>query len=88
MTTISTSPHKRVLVFIGTRKGAFIFRRIEALHGALIKTYTTIRTDLSKIYLGTSTGQLFYSRNNGDDWELLADFLPPILSVDVAVIDA
>ena len=40
------------------------------------------------IYLGTSTVQLFYSRNSGDDWELLADFLPPILSVDVAVIDA
>lgn len=38
------------------------------------------------VYLGTSTGQLFYSRDNGDSWDLLADFLPPILSVETAVI--
>ena len=40
------------------------------------------------IYVGTSTGQLFYSKNSGDDWELLADYLPPIFSVDVAVIES
>jgi hypothetical protein len=40
------------------------------------------------IYVGTSTGQLFYSRNSGDDWELLADYLPPIFSVDVAVVES
>lgn len=39
------------------------------------------------IYVGTSTGQLFFSRNSGDDWELLFDYLPPILSVNVAVVD-
>src|SRR5664279_1935907 len=33
------------------------------------------------LYAGTDTGQLFYSRDNGDHWEILADFLPPILSV-------
>jgi photosystem II stability/assembly factor-like uncharacterized protein len=37
------------------------------------------------LYAGTDTGQLFYSRNDGDHWELLADFLPPIQSVEVAV---
>ncbi len=38
------------------------------------------------IYAGTSTGQLFYSRDAGDTWELLADFLPPVLSVEAAVV--
>jgi hypothetical protein len=38
------------------------------------------------IYVGTNTGQLFYSRNEGDSWELLADFLPPVLSVETAVV--
>ena len=39
------------------------------------------------IYIGTNTGQLFYSRDSGDSWELLADFLPPIQSVEAAVIE-
>lgn len=37
------------------------------------------------IYVGTSTGQIFYSRDAGDNWELLADYLPPVLSVEVSV---
>ena len=38
------------------------------------------------VYIGTSTGQLFYSRDNGNHWQLLADFLPPILSVQTAIL--
>ncbi len=38
------------------------------------------------IYAGTNTGQLFYSRDSGDNWELMADYLPPIQSVEVAVL--
>ncbi|MDI6695852.1 MAG: hypothetical protein QME21_12465 [Anaerolineales bacterium] len=38
------------------------------------------------IYFGASTGQLFYSRDDGDHWELMADYLPPILSVETAVV--
>jgi photosystem II stability/assembly factor-like uncharacterized protein len=37
------------------------------------------------LYAGTDTGQLFYSRDDGDTWEVLADFLPPIQSLEVAV---
>ena len=37
------------------------------------------------IYVGTSTGQIFYSRDNGDSWNLLADYLPPVLSLETAV---
>ena len=38
------------------------------------------------VYVGTNTGQLFYTRDSGDSWELLADFLPPIQSVEAAVV--
>ena len=38
------------------------------------------------IYAGTDTGQLFFSRDEGDTWEMLADYLPPILSVETAVV--
>jgi photosystem II stability/assembly factor-like uncharacterized protein len=43
--------------------------------------------DKAGIYAGTNTGQLFYSRDDGDSWELLADYLPPIHSIEVAVVD-
>lgn len=38
------------------------------------------------IYIGTSTGQIFYSRDDGESWTLLADFLPPILSLETAIL--
>ena len=37
------------------------------------------------IYVGTTTGQLFRSRNNGDNWELLTEYLLPILSIECGV---
>ena len=37
------------------------------------------------IYVGTNTGQVFYSRDSGDSWELMADYLPPINSVEASV---
>ena len=39
------------------------------------------------IYFGTNTGQLFVSADEGEHWGLIADYLPPILSVEVAVVD-
>lgn len=33
------------------------------------------------VYAGTSTGQLYTTRNGGHRWELIADGLPPIFSV-------
>ena len=38
------------------------------------------------VYVGTTTGQLFYSRDDGDHWELLLDYLPPINSVDCGIV--
>ena len=38
------------------------------------------------LYFGTSTGQLFTSADEGESWRLAVGTLPPIYSVDVAVI--
>ncbi len=38
------------------------------------------------IYFGTSSGHLFGSRDRGDSWELIAGFLPRILSVESAIV--
>ncbi|MBI3364764.1 MAG: exo-alpha-sialidase [Ignavibacteriae bacterium] len=37
------------------------------------------------LYVGTNTGQLFYTLDEGNSWKLLADFLPPIYSVECVV---
>jgi hypothetical protein len=36
------------------------------------------------LYFGTTTGQLFASRDQGNKWERITDGLPPILSVSVS----
>ena len=38
------------------------------------------------VYVGTNTGQLFSSPDAGESWQLISDFLPPIYSVNAAVI--
>jgi len=38
------------------------------------------------IYVGSNSGQLFASADRGDSWSMIADFLPPINSVNAAVI--
>ena len=37
------------------------------------------------VYIGTTTGQIFYSRDDGDSWELMIDYLPPINSIETAI---
>lgn len=37
------------------------------------------------VYFGTSTGQVFGSADEGEHWQLVADYLPPIWSVEAAV---
>lgn len=48
---------------------------------------TTDSCEQAGIYIGTSTGQIFFSRDSGDSWELLADYLPPISSLEAIVIE-
>lgn len=48
--------------------------------------YDTI-ADNCGIYFGTSGGQIFYSRDNGNRWEAMDCQLPRINSISVAVLD-
>lgn len=38
--------------------------------------------DKAGIYVGTTTGEIFLSRDDGDSWDLLRAHLPPILSLE------
>jgi photosystem II stability/assembly factor-like uncharacterized protein len=48
---------------------------------------TTDTLDPAGVYVGTAGGQLLASRDEGDHWELLFNWLPPITSVQTAVVD-
>jgi photosystem II stability/assembly factor-like uncharacterized protein len=50
----------------------------------LREAFAADQGDPAGLYFGTETGQLFGSSNEGKDWQLLADFLPPILSVETS----
>jgi photosystem II stability/assembly factor-like uncharacterized protein len=43
--------------------------------------------DVPGYYFGTSTGQVFASNDDGGSWTEIAGYLPPISSVEVAVLD-
>jgi hypothetical protein len=45
------------------------------------------RLDPVGVYFGTSTGQLYGSRDEGQTWSLVADNLPAIWSVEAAIVD-
>ncbi len=51
----------------------------------LRQAMTSDDRDPAGIYFGTSTGSLFYSRDAGDSWHVLAEHLPPIYSVSATV---
>jgi photosystem II stability/assembly factor-like uncharacterized protein len=42
--------------------------------------------DVPGLYVGTSTGQVFASADEGETWSEIASYLPPIASVEVAVL--
>ena len=47
---------------------------------------STDRYDSCGIYFGSTTGQIFYSKNNGDSWNKMIDYLPPVRSVECGMI--
>ncbi len=61
------------------QKGAYL--------GVLREAMSVDRLESPGVYFGTSTGQVFGSADEGDHWSLVADFLPPIWSVEAAVIE-
>jgi photosystem II stability/assembly factor-like uncharacterized protein len=43
--------------------------------------------DSPGVYFGTSTGQVFASADEGENWSEIASYLPSITSVEVAIVD-
>ncbi len=56
--------------------------------GVLREAMASDELDPFGLYFGTSTGQVFASPDEGAHWTRIADLLPPILSVETAVVDA
>jgi photosystem II stability/assembly factor-like uncharacterized protein len=62
--------------------------QVNAFMGVLRDALAVDHLDPAGVYFGTSTGQLFGSADEGDSWATLAPYLPPIYSVEAAVIEA
>lgn len=58
----------------------------DAYVGVLRESMAVDRLDPVGVYFGTSTGQLYGSRDEGRSWRLVADNLPAIWSVEAAVV--
>jgi hypothetical protein len=59
----------------------------DAYVGVLREAMAVDRLDPVGVYFGTSTGQLYGSRDEGRSWSMIADNLPAIWSVEAAVVD-
>jgi photosystem II stability/assembly factor-like uncharacterized protein len=59
----------------------------DAYVGVLREAMAADSADEAGLYFGTSTGQVFASTDEGDSWTEIANYLPPISSVEVAIID-
>jgi photosystem II stability/assembly factor-like uncharacterized protein len=57
-----------------------------AFIGVLREAMGVDRLDPVGVYFGTSTGQLYGSRDEGRTWDQIADNLPAIWSVDAAIV--
>ncbi len=55
--------------------------------GVLREAMAVDRLDPVGVYFGTSTGQLYGSRDEGRTWSLIAENLPSIWSVEAAIVD-
>lgn len=58
-----------------------------AFVGVLREALAVDRLDPVGVYFGTSTGQLYGSRDEGRSWDVVAANLPPIWSVEALVLD-
>jgi hypothetical protein len=59
----------------------------DAYIGVLRLAMTVDAHDTPGLYFGSSTGQLFASNDEGESWNVIAGYLPPITSVEVAILD-
>jgi hypothetical protein len=59
-----------------------------AFFGVLRQAMATDTLEPAGVYFGTNGGTLYASRDEGDDWQRIAEHLPMILSVETLVVDA
>ena len=59
----------------------------DAYLGVLREAMAIDSQDTPGLYFGTSTGQLFASPDEGDNWTEIASYLPAISSVEVVTLD-
>ena len=74
---------RRRLVAASSCRGC---RSSDAHLGVLREGMAIDSYDTPGLYFGTSTGQLFASNDEGENWNEIASYLPAISSVEVAVI--
>ncbi len=55
--------------------------------GVLRAAMTIDRHEVPGLYFGTSTGQVYASVDEGESWNEIASYLPPVWSVEVAVVE-
>ncbi|HEX2171739.1 MAG TPA: exo-alpha-sialidase, partial [Dehalococcoidia bacterium] len=58
-----------------------------AFLGVLRQALSVDRLDPAGVYFGASTGHLFASADEGESWQSIASYLPPIYSVEAVVVD-
>jgi photosystem II stability/assembly factor-like uncharacterized protein len=88
-----TMPEGRVAVW-RTKDAGSSWQRLErglpqqdAYLGVLREAMATDSYDVPGLYFGTSTGQVFASADEGENWSEIASYLPAISSVEVAVLE-
>jgi photosystem II stability/assembly factor-like uncharacterized protein len=59
----------------------------DAYLGVLREAMAVDAYDTPGYYFGTSTGQVFASNDDASSWSEIASYLPPISSVEVAILD-
>jgi photosystem II stability/assembly factor-like uncharacterized protein len=59
----------------------------DAFMGVYRSALCTDDLDPGGVYVGTNTGQLYVSSDNGDSWSLITQNLPPITSVEATRLD-
>jgi hypothetical protein len=57
----------------------------DAYQTILREAMSTDTRDSAGVHFGTETGQLFYTRDEGKQWQFLAGNLPPIMSVESTI---
>jgi photosystem II stability/assembly factor-like uncharacterized protein len=60
--------------------------QVHAFPNLMRMAMTADTLDPPGVYLGTQGGQILGSRNGGDDWDVIFNWLPPIYSVEAVVL--